>query len=63
MKKQTYQCPEQTVVVLSTQTGLLQASVKDITSNVGITGGGSDEEYTGGGRVKENFTNIWDNEW
>lgn len=63
MKKQTYQRPEQVVVALSTQTGLLQASVKDIQSNVGLTGGGSDEGYSGGARTKRSTTGIWDSEW
>ncbi len=44
---------------------LLAASLfnKDITSNVGITDGGSDEGYDDDGRAKESVTNIWDNEW
>ncbi len=63
MLKKIYQRPEQVVVALSTRSALLQASVTHVQSNVGITGGGSDEGYDGGGRVKENFTNIWDNGW
>ena len=62
--KRTYIQP-QTIVEQAQCEMLLAASLfnKDITSNVGITGGGSDEGYDSDGRAKENFTSIWDNEW
>ena len=59
--KKNYQKPDMIVVKLQHQSIICASEVTGIVSGDGLLYGGSDTNYSGGARVKEQT--LWDDEW
>ena len=57
--KKTYIQPAMLAVMLQHKSQVMVTSID--TGDTGLTGGGSDDDYTGPVRVKQH--NVWDEEW
>jgi hypothetical protein len=62
--KKTYSTPTIEIVTLQQHGIICTSQIRSIDGNAGLSGGGSDANYTGGARVKgQGSYDVWADDW